>query len=249
MSTPTPTMTLSPPAPKRGRAARRARSAPVAGAKRGKSPRRARSASPKRRVAKRSAGKMVTKSYVARDRQTGNKVRRTTTVKVFTYFLYDRRTPGAGGRPKKIAVVKARGHQKAALKGASRGMSEVLVRKADSPLVKIFRTSRQTLNPPKVVTRTAIVNGERVQKTITFRTKPSAVLDGYFLTPLYVKRSSPTFAALSDSALNQQKRVLSPLSAAQKAEQQRRLLAGRNRAAAARGGYRKSKRPGTPRRA
>jgi hypothetical protein len=179
---------------------------------------------------------MVTKTYVAR-----GGARRTTTVKVFTYFLYDPNVRGANGRPKKIAVVKSRGHQKAALKGASRGLSQVMVRKADSPLVKVFRTSRQTLSPPKVVMR-----GDR---TITFRTKPSAKLTGYFLTPLYVKRASPAFAALSDSALNQQKRVQSPLSAAAKAAQQRRLLAGRNRAAAARGGYRKSTRPGTPRRA
>jgi hypothetical protein len=238
MSTPTPTMTLSPPAPKRGR---RGRSASAG--KRGKSPRRARSASPKpKRIApKRSAGKLVTRSYVARDRQTGSKVRRTTTVKVFTYFLYDPNVRGANGRPKKIAVVKSRGHHKAALKGASRGMSQVMVRKADSPLVKVFRTSRQTLSPPKVVRR-----GDR---TITFRTKPAAKLTGYFLTPLYVKRSSASFAALSDSALNQQKRVQSPLSAAAKAAQQRRLLAGRNRAAAARGGYKRSTRPGTPRRA
>jgi len=240
MSTPTPTMTLTPPAPKRGRSApaaaggakrtRRARSASPAA-------RRARSASPKRTAPKRSAGKMVTRRY---KRRAGGPVL-TTTVKVFTYFLYDRNVRGTNGRPKKIAVVKARGHQKAALKGASRGMSEVLVRKADSPLVKIFRTSRQTLNPPKVI--------QRGGKTITFRTKPRAVLDGYFLTPLYVKRASPTFAAMSDQALNQQKRVVSPLAAAQKAAQQRRLLAGRNKAAAARGGYKKSKRPGTPRRA
>jgi hypothetical protein len=220
-------MTLT-PTPKRGR---RARSAPAAGGKRAK-----RARSPKRQAPKRSAGKMVTKRYVFK-----GGAERTTTVKVFTYFLYDRNVRGTNGRPKKIAVVKARGHQKAALKGASRGLSEVMVRKADSPLVKIFETSRQTLNPPKVI--------ERGGKTITFRTKPRAKMTGYFLTPLYVKRSSPTFTALSDAALNQQKRVVSPLSAAEKAAQQRRLLAGRNRAAAARGGYKRSKRAGTPRRA
>ena len=237
MSTPTPTMTLTPPAPKRGRSAPAGKRA-----KRAASPKRARSASPKRkapkRVApKRSAGKLVTRRY----KKTRSGPVLTTTVKVFTYFLYDPNVRGANGRPKKIAVVKARGHHKAALKGASRGLSQVMVRKADSPLVKVFRTGRQTLSPPKVINRGG--------KIITFRTKPSAKLTGYFLTPLYVKRASPAFAALSDKALNQQKRVLSPLSAAIKAAQQRRLLAGRNRAAAARGGYKTSKRPGTPRRA